>query len=158
MAFQLEFESQILHLGAVGWWTSKFTSPNHSSLCAKYIASYVSRPKSSERKMIHLSQCTGSWETWVKVCLLLLLLSLCNPMGSIPPGSSVHGSSQARILEWVAISFSRGSSQTWDWTWVFCIGRWILYHGAPREAHQCPSPAKKECGKLGDLNNRNLFS
>ena len=38
-----------------------------------------------------------------------------------PPGSSVHGISQARILEWVAISFSRGSSQPRDQTWVFRI-------------------------------------
>ena len=41
-------------------------------------------------------------------------LSLCNPMGCSPPGFSVHGISQARILEWVAVSFSRGSSQGRD--------------------------------------------
>ena len=39
---------------------------------------------------------------------------------------SVHGISQARILEWVAISFSKGSSRPWDQTHVSCIGRWIL--------------------------------
>ena len=47
------------------------------------------------------------------------------------PGSSVHGILQARILEWVAISFSRGSSWSRNWTWisyVSCIGRQILYH------------------------------
>ena len=38
-------------------------------------------------------------------------LTLCNPMDGSPPGSSVHGISQARILEWVTISFSRGSSR-----------------------------------------------
>ena len=38
--------------------------------------------------------------------------TLCNPVDCSPPGSSVHGVSQARILELVAISFSRGSSQT----------------------------------------------
>ena len=38
------------------------------------------------------------------------------------PGSSVHGIFQARILEWVAISFSRRSSQLRDWTWVFRTG------------------------------------
>ena len=38
-----------------------------------------------------------------------------------PPGSSVHGILQARILEWVAIPFSRGSSQPRDQTWVSCI-------------------------------------
>ena len=37
------------------------------------------------------------------------------------PGSSLHGIFQARVLEWVAISFSRGSSQPRDWTWVSCI-------------------------------------
>ena len=39
---------------------------------------------------------------------------LCNPVGCSPPGSSVHGILQARILEWVAISFSRGSSRPRD--------------------------------------------
>ena len=37
--------------------------------------------------------------------------TLCDPMDCSPPGSSVHGISLARILEWVAISYSRGSSQ-----------------------------------------------
>ena len=49
-------------------------------------------------------------------------------------GSFVHRISQARILEWVAICFSRGSSLTRDWTRVSCIGRQILYHWATREA------------------------
>ena len=40
--------------------------------------------------------------------------TLCDPMDCSPPGSSVHGISQARILEWVAISFSRGSSRPRD--------------------------------------------
>ena len=46
----------------------------------------------------------------------------------------VHGISQARILEWVAISFSRGSFWPRDWTHISYIGRWILYHWATREA------------------------
>ena len=45
-------------------------------------------------------------------------LTLCNPMDCSPPGSSVHGVSQARILEWVAISSSRGSSRPRDGTQV----------------------------------------
>ena len=52
----------------------------------------------------------------------------CNPVDCSPPGFSILGISQARILEWVAISFSRGSSWTRDWTWVSCIGGWNLYH------------------------------
>ena len=64
-------------------------------------------------------------------------LTLCNPMNCSPPGSSVYGISQVRILEWVAISFSRGSSWPRDWTHMSCIGRWILYHWAMREAQKC---------------------
>ena len=45
-------------------------------------------------------------------------LTLCDPMDCSLPGSSVHGIFQARILEWVAISFSRGSSWPRDWTQV----------------------------------------
>ena len=51
------------------------------------------------------------------------------------PGSFVHGISQARILEWVVISFSRESSQPRDQTCVSCIGRQILYHWAIQEVH-----------------------
>ena len=56
-----------------------------------------------------------------------------SPMDCSPPGSSAVGISQVRILEWIAISFSRESSQPRDWTCVSCIsciGRWILYHWA----------------------------
>ena len=58
-------------------------------------------------------------------------------MDCSPSGSSVRGILQARILEWVAISYSRGSSWCRDWTyvsWVPCIGRQILYHRATWEA------------------------
>ena len=59
--------------------------------------------------------------------------TLCNLMDSSPLGSSVHGISRVRILEWVAISFSRRSSRPEDQTLVSCIGRQILYHCAPWE-------------------------
>ena len=42
----------------------------------------------------------------------------CDPMDCSPPGSSIHGILQAKILEWVVISLSRGSFQPRDWTWV----------------------------------------
>ena len=52
---------------------------------------------------------------------------LCNPLDSSPPGSSVHGILQARIVEWVAIPFSRGSSQPRDQTQVSWIaGRFFI--------------------------------
>ena len=47
-----------------------------------------------------------------------LCLTLCDPMDCSPPGSSIHGIFQARVLEWVASSFSRGSSRPRDWTWI----------------------------------------
>ena len=65
-----------------------------------------------------------------KDCVLVTQssLTLGNPMDCSPPGSSVHGISQARILEWVAISYSRGSSRCRDRTRVYCVGKRILYH------------------------------
>ena len=56
------------------------------------------------------------------------------PMNCSPPDTSVHGIHQARILEWVAISFSRGSSQFRDWTWVSCIGDRFFTIWATRQA------------------------
>ena len=52
---------------------------------------------------------------------------LCDPVDCSPPGSSVHGILQARILEWVAIPFSMGSSPPGDQTRVSCIaGRFFI--------------------------------
>ena len=79
---------------------------------------------------------------------------LCNPMDRSPPGSSVHGIFQARTLEWVAISSTRGSSQPRNRTCISCIGRQILYYWATWEASidtrdlvKLESPDKK--GSLG---------
>ena len=47
--------------------------------------------------------------------------TLWDPMDCSPSGSAIHGILQARVLEWVAISFSRSSSQPMDWTRVSCI-------------------------------------
>jgi len=58
---------------------------------------------------------------WSEVKVAQSCLTLCDPMDYSPPGSSVHGILQIRILEWVAIAFSRGSSQPRDQTWVSCI-------------------------------------
>ena len=58
--------------------------------------------------------------------------TLCDPMDYSPPGSPVHRVLQGRILEWVTISFSTGSSHTRDWT-IFCIGKQILFHWTTRE-------------------------
>ena len=60
--------------------------------------------------------CITSWKLVTQSCP-----TLCNSMDCSPPGSSVHGILQVRILEWVAIPFSRGSSQPRDWTHISWI-------------------------------------
>ena len=58
--------------------------------------------------------------------------TLCNPVNCSLPGSSVHGIFQARVLEWVAISFSRGSSRPRDWTQVsLIVGRRFTFWAVP---------------------------
>ena len=66
------------------------------------------------------------WKRGVKVLVVQLCPILCNSMDCSPPSSSVHGVSQARILEWLAISFSRGSFWPRDWICVSFIGRQVL--------------------------------
>ena len=65
---------------------------------------------------------------------------LCNPKDYSPPGSSVHGTLQAIILEWVAISFSRGSSRPRDQTCVSCgsciAGRFFTYELLRKPSHR----------------------
>ena len=63
------------------------------------------------------------------------------PHGLQLPDSSVHGIVQARILEWVAIPFSRGSSWPRDQTYLL-FGRWILYYWATWEALHMPKLGK----------------
>ena len=78
----------------------------------------------------------------IEISLQMLLLfshsvvsdSFVTCMDCSPSCSSVHGILQAKGLEWTAIPFSRGSSQSRDWTCDPCFGRQILYHQATREA------------------------
>ena len=64
-------------------------------------------------------------------------LTLCDTMDCSPPGSSVHGIIQTRILEWGAIPFSRGSSWPRDWNWGLLHCRQTFTLWAPREATNC---------------------
>ena len=63
--------------------------------------------------------------------------TFCDPMDHNPSGSSVLGILQARILEWVAISFSRGSSWPSDWTWVSRTAGRLFTVGVTREFAFC---------------------
>ena len=80
-----------------------------SSLCINY-----------ELMFLYLSVSLNSWNHFM--CLVAqLCLTLCDPMDYSPPGFSVHGIFQSKILERVAMPSSRGSSQPRDTTQVFCI-------------------------------------
>ena len=109
--------------------------------------------------------------TYVCVCVctraraysvIHLCLTLCNPMNSSPPGSSVHGILQARILEWVAISSSRASfGPRIEAASCALAGRFFTtaHVGSPLNIYQTksktkqtnkqkPLPVKQHCGYL----------
>ena len=95
-------------------------------LCFHFLAGTWARLLSSEnlRCLIHVVCClvTKFYPTLLWPCGLYS-----------QTGFSVHGIFQARILECVAISFSRGSSWPRNWTCISCAGRQILYHWTTRE-------------------------
>ena len=79
-----------------------------------------------------------SFKVEYDVCVYVLItqscLILCDSMDCNSPGSSAHGILQAGIVEWLAIPFSRGSSQPRDWTWVSHIAGGFFTSWATREA------------------------
>ena len=102
------------------------------------------------------------WKWKVKVSVAQYCLILCIPKHCSPPGSSVHEIFQKRILEWVAIPFSRGSSQLRDLTQVSCTaGGFFTFwatiqfssvaqlcltlgpHGLQHARPPCPSPTPR---------------
>ena len=114
-------------VGKISWRRERLPTPvlRHREFYGLYSA--WGRKELDTSELLSLSR---SLQRQVKMGSLLHACSatLCNPMDCSSPGPSVHRISQARILEWAAISFSRGSSQIRDGTCVSCIGRQILYH------------------------------
>ena len=84
-------------------WTVAYQAPPSMGFSRQEYWSGLSFPSLSQDKESEVGQ---------------LCLTLCDPMDCGLPGSSIHGILQARLLEWVAISFSRGSSQPRDRTQV----------------------------------------
>ena len=90
------------------------------------------------------------FSTWLSIkpmCLCAQLFqscpTICNPMDYSLPGSSVHGIFQARILEWVAITSSRGSSQPRYWIQVSCIAGSVCNAGEPGSIPGREDPLEK---------------
>ena len=90
-----------------------------------------------------------SWE-WLWV-VVQSCPTLCDPVDCRPPGSSVNGILQVRILEWVAISFSRGSSQPRDRTQVSHIAGRCFNLWATREASHGTQIQKERLSHQGHL-------
>ena len=89
----------------------------------------------AQNSICHLIKFVQIYFLWKRRCLVAQSgLTLCDPMDCSVPGSSDNGVLQARILEWVAIPFSRGSSQPRDETWVSCIAGRFFTVWATREA------------------------
>ena len=85
--------------------------------------------------MLILKRYPSSWDFVRLLCVCAKsvhsCLTLCDPVDYSPPSSSVHKIFQARILKWIAMPFSRGSSQVRDRTWVSyvsCIDSRVLYY------------------------------
>ena len=99
---------------------------------------WLGRPQQNLRTHLLLvaNPALGRAEKFHVVWLLNSVWLFCSPMNYSPSGSSVYGISQARILEWVDISFSRGSFWPKDWTCISCIGRQIIYHWTTWEVGQ----------------------
>ena len=85
--------------------------------------------------------CSPLLKTWKwKVLIAQLCQIVCNPMDCSPPGSTVHGILQARILEWIALPFSKGSFWPRDQTQVSCIAGIFSTVWATGEAHWSLGP------------------
>ena len=112
-------------------------------LCLK-IASLGTSP-AVQWLRLHASNTGGTGPCWrTKILhvagMLNLCPTLCNPMDCSPPGSFIPGIFQAKILEWVATSYSRGSSRTRDQThvsYISCMGRQVLYHSCHLGSPMC---------------------
>ena len=79
---------------------------------------------------------SATWEVPLNECEVKVTKScptLCDPMDCSLPGSSIHGIFQARILEWIAVYSSRGSSQFRNWTQLSCIASWYFTIWAIRD-------------------------
>ena len=101
------------------------------SVTTSYFFFFFLIPITKHRRLSDWAVLITAWQHPSGVLSCFSCVQLCGPMDCSLPGSSVHGNLQARVLEWVAMPSSRGSSWPRDWThvcYISYIGRWILYH------------------------------
>ena len=110
------------------WWWTRKSGVLQSMGSQKAGLNWVTELK---RYTLNKTECqlvTAGATSWVCACAQSCL-TLCNPTACSPPGSSIHGIFQARLIEQIAISYSRGSSWSRDQThitFISCLGRQIL--------------------------------
>ena len=95
---------------------------------------YPTEISDRDSSVLHIPSTLRMTSVYVVVLVTKSCSTLCDPMDCSRPGSSVHGILQVRILEWVAISFPRGSSWPRNRTQVFCTAGRFLTDWATREA------------------------
>ena len=136
--------------------TGNFHSePNHEKA---YWVSYRTVKKKVIRIWKNETIIIFRWQYWL--LFSHTVVSDCGPMDCSPPGSSVHGISQAKILKWAAISFSRGSSRRGDWTWVSILPA-LQADSLPLELPQSDSSQRsvsKEYGEYEEKEGREASS
>ena len=119
--------------GGSGWETHVNPWLIHVNVWQKPLQ-YCNSPPTNQKKWKKIKKASDIiWFYMMIICCAQSCPTLCHPMNCRPPGSSVHRVIQARILEWAAVSYSRGSSQPRDQTWVSCascIGRQVPYQDA----------------------------
>ena len=107
---------------------------------APKLSSHLRTPGLMQESVWVLGCPEDQWVSITYCCLVTQSCLFCDPVDCTPPGSSVHEISQARILEWVNISFSRGSFQARDWTWVSCTAGKCFTTESPRKLLDLPLP------------------
>ena len=124
-----------VHRVAKSWtWLKQLSTSTHTCFCLKSFSLFSSffLKKCLDSSLLSFSESVSN------NCLLFSREVVSNYF--VTPWTVAHqaplsmGFPQARRLEWIAISFSRESSQPRDWTWISCLSRRILYHWATKEA------------------------
>ena len=103
--------------------------------------------QSQEQLQQDIGECQPSSHVCVHAQLLQLCPTLCNPTDRSPPGSSVHGILQVRMLEWLAMPSSRESSPPRDWTRVSCLSCTAGGFFTTEPLGKPPHPTRRNCSK-----------
>ena len=112
-------------------------------------------------KIMHISDVKHDNSIYIWCAVTQLYLTLCDPIGCSSLGYSVHGISQARILEWIAVSSSRGSSWPRDRPHIFFVSQYSHCDNYYCQANECSIPSPQLpflCVLLCDKNIPNLLS